>query len=143
MQHLANTIQINICADGESKTLVKRKLCPFFLPENKRKSHQWTMDACSLKDVLEYHKKDGAGWGQGSSYIFRTRLQQTYIVLSPVKLQGVSHLGQLTLQTRHLLLLLQQPDRQHKRLLCKSTHIITHNSHKIIRHASCKITHKV
>lgn len=61
MQHLANAIQIDICADSESKTLVKRKLSPFFLPENKRKSHQWTMDACSLKDVLEYHKKDGAG----------------------------------------------------------------------------------
>lgn len=50
---------------------------------------------------------------RGLSYVFRTRPQETYIVLSPVKLQGVSHLGQLTLQRWHLLLLLQQPGRQH------------------------------
>lgn len=111
MQHLAKAIltQRDFCADAKSKTIAKeRKYC------------QRTMDSCGLKDVLESCKK-GRGWmcGRvetgvlGLSYIFRTRLQETYIVLFPVKLQRVSHLGQLTLQIRHLLLLLQQPDRQH------------------------------
>lgn len=41
MQHLAKAIQIkiDICADGESKTLVKRKLS-CFLPEEERNYSQ-------------------------------------------------------------------------------------------------------
>lgn len=111
MQHLANAIltQRDFCADAKSKTVVKETKC-----------RQRTMDSCGLKDVLDSHIK-GWGWMCGRvetgllvvSYIFRTRLRETYIVLFPVKLQGVCHLSQLTLQIRHLLLLLQQPDTQH------------------------------
>lgn len=56
------------------------------------------MNACRLKDVLECPVKDGAGSVAGFVIRFQDKTQETYIVLSPVKLQGVSHLGQLTLQ---------------------------------------------
>lgn len=142
MQHLAKAIQTqrDFCTDAKNKTVVKE-----------RKYRQRTMDACGLKDVLESHKK---GWGWmcgrvetevlGLSYIFRTRLQETYIVLFPVKLQGISHLVQLTLQIWYLLLLLQQPWQTTWPLkMHVNTRHRSQSMHKIIHHVSCNITHKV
>lgn len=62
--------------------------------------------------VWGYHTKGGGDVLRGETGAaagvkrFRRSLSETYVVLLPVKLQGVPLLGQLALQIGHLLLLL-------------------------------------
>lgn len=66
----------------------------------------------------------------------------TYVVLLPMELQGVPQLSQLTLQVRHLLLLLRQPEATTNQAALLHSHS-SRLSQSPSLHVACDFTHAV